>query len=172
MEQLFANIPSVSLAVPLPYNDDQKVAAEKIKKYEPLLHKIANSFGFSNSETSELVQKVCLQIYRTYTNQDIRFPLKVWLVKVLVHKCTFKISSELFSQHHKEPAHIKLMCLNFHSASGGLRLKEMPLSLRAVYIMTNMFQFNEIEVAEILNITPFKVKERLHKALAFLKNHQ
>jgi DNA-directed RNA polymerase specialized sigma24 family protein len=171
MEQISDNIPSVSHTLPQPYKDDLKMATEKIKKYEPLLHTIANSFGFTNSEASAIIQDVCLQAYKYYTIQDIRFPLKVWLVKDLIHKCTFKISQAIFSQQQREPAPIRWMCLNFHSAPGALRLQEMPLSLKAVYILTDQFYFNEIEVAEILNISTLKVKERLHKALNFLNNH-
>lgn len=49
-------------------------------------------------------------------------------------------------------------------------LQNMPLSYSAVYMLLIMFRFNEIEVAEILNITPYKVKERLKKAFTFIKD--
>lgn len=44
----------------------------------------------------------------------------------------------------------------------------MPLSFRTVYILKNTIGFNENEIAEILNITSIKVKERFQKAKALL----
>jgi DNA-directed RNA polymerase specialized sigma24 family protein len=175
MEQACNNIQSVSaLSIPTTYNNDLTVAEEKIKKHESLLHKIALCFGFSQLEAWELVQQVCLQAYKNYTNEKICFPLRVSLTKDIVHQCIFKISRQLFSQYNIDEAEIKLNVLNDHSAyisPGRFYLQKMPLRYRAIYILSIMFPFNEIEVAEILNITPSKVKERLQKTLAFIKDH-
>ena len=41
---------------------------------------------------------------------------------------------------------------------------DMPLTIRTVFVLSNTTDFSEIEIAELLNITPIKVKQRLSKA--------
>jgi DNA-directed RNA polymerase specialized sigma24 family protein len=166
MKQAFNNIPSVSLTS-LTYINDLTVAEQKTRKYGPLLHKIALSFGFHNRESWELVQQVCLLAYQRDAKQEICFPLKVFLAKDLVHRCIFKISSQLFSQNNTDMAYF-----SNYRYTGELCLQKMPLSLAVVYLLNSKFNFNEVEIAEILYTTPVQVKERLHKASAFVKNHK
>src|SRR5690242_2190678 len=68
---------------------------ETKEEFEPLLYKIAISFGFIDSETMDLVQQVC-SCYNTYcADQPNGASLKICLSKLMVHKCIFKISSQL-----------------------------------------------------------------------------
>jgi hypothetical protein len=167
MDQVFNNIPSVApITFPLRSSNELTAAGQKIMKYEPLLHQIAISFGFSNDESCELVQQAFRRAHESYAKQENCYPLKVFLTKCLIHKCIFKISSQLFSQSNTA-------CIySFNSLyTGDLRLQKMPLSLRTVYLLNIKFKYNELEMAEILNTTSVQVKEKLQKALAFIKTH-
>ena len=139
-----------------------------IEKYEPLLYQTAISFGFNDNELNDLVQQVCSHGSRSYTHQRNFFSLRIWLTKLLVHKCIFKISSELFSQGNSSKT---LGHYYGYGDSHKLNQKHMPLSFRAVFILKNIVGFDENEIAEILNTTPLSVKQRLNKARAYVNNH-
>ena len=165
MEQALNNV--TSLIGPVKSNTGQTAVGQRIKKYESLLHQIACSFGFSNVECTKLVQEACLLTHHSYTKQEISCPLKVFLAKCIIHKCIFKISSQLFSQIPAARPY-SFNCIY----TSDLRLQEMPFSLKVVYNLNTKFKFTEIEMAEILNTTQMQVKERLQKAWAFMKAHQ
>lgn len=165
MEQVFNNIPSVApVTSPLMSSNELTAAGQKIMKHEPLLHQIVTSFGFSKDESYELVQQAFCRAHERYAKQEIYYPMKVFLAKYIIHKCIFKISSQLFSQSTTaKPSYFNSLY------TSDLRLQKLPLHLRTVYLLNVKFKFNEIETAEILNTTSALVKEKLHKAFLLMK---
>ncbi len=140
------------------------------KKYEPLLYKIGINFGFSDGETIALVEQV--ESHRnSFCTDSYTFGLKIWLSKIMVRQCIFKISGILFSQN--TTFEIKPRVLGYHSSnqeSTHSCIQNMPLSLRTVYILKSAIGFDEIEIAEILNVSSFKIKDRFQEAKFFLNN--
>jgi DNA-directed RNA polymerase specialized sigma24 family protein len=142
-----------------------------MQKYEKLMYKITASFGFSDSESDDLVSEVSFYAHSHRSYPENRFLLRARLSKIMVHKCIFRISSRLFSQHTstgKEPG-----ILGYYpgcKSSPGTNCQDIPLSFRVVYILNDVIGFNEVEIAEILNITSIRVKDRLNKARPLLKN--
>ena len=120
--------------------------------YDPLLNKIANSFGFYNKEASSLIQKVYADVKSNTTEQE----LGMSLAKDIVYKCIFTISSRFFSQNTPGET-------TFH-------LSNIPLGYRAVFILHNHIGFSETEISELLNIPRIRVRERLNKAILFNKH--
>jgi hypothetical protein len=143
--------------------------AENKEVYEALLYKIAISFGFNDCETMDLVQEVgsCSNTY--CADRPNSGSLKIWLSKLMVHKCIFKISSQLFSQNSNAE---KINHLPTGGGSGhkNSQTTDIPLSLRSVSILSDIIGFDEIEIAEILNTTPLQVKQRLNKVSLFINN--
>lgn len=141
-----------------------------IKKYEPLLYKIGINFGFSDSETIALVEQVDFH-RNSFCTDRYTFGLKIWLSKIMVRKCIFKISRILFSQNIS--FEVRPRVLAYHSCnqeSTHSCIQHMPLSLRTVYILKSVIGFDEIEIAEILNVSSFKIKDRFQEAKFFLNN--
>lgn len=138
------------------------------KEFEPLLYKIATSFGFSNRESDDLLTQV--NVYpKSFCAAYESFDLRIALSKIMVYKCIFKISSRLFSQNIS--FRIMPHMFGYYAGFKDYRdsdLRYMPLSFRTVYILKNTIGFNENEIAEILNITSIKVKERFQKAKTLL----
>jgi hypothetical protein len=138
---------------------------ERTKKYKTLLHNIAVSLGLDENESSELVEWVCLNGSRNYDYQSKNFTLKIWLSKILVRNCVFKINSRMFSQNES---------CSFQTENNfliSLHVQKIPFSLMVVYILLHNFGFTEKEAAQILNITPMHVKERFAKAMFIIKCH-
>ena len=138
-----------------------------IEEYKPFLHKIAASFGFDEMQSRELAEQVLVQANRSYSIPSQHDRLKVWLSKSIVHKCIFKISSSIFSQ---TPAATN-SCFSKDNFLHTAKAPEIPLSFQTVYSLVRLIGLNEMEVAEILNITPLQVRERLGKAQKMIKSH-
>ncbi len=133
---------------------------EQPRNYKALLYSIAVNLGFNEKESWTLIENVCLIGERNYARQKKSVTMKVWLSKMLVHHCIFRISSRLFSQSRNETDHL--------NTSPFLKI---PISYRIVYILIHIAGFTEPEAAQILNCTRTQVSERFAKALLALKNN-
>jgi len=149
--QLFSPSSSASNA----YNNRLTITVASIEEHEPLLHKIASSFGLIDSETIDLVQQAYSYSKAYCADSQNDTSLKIRLSKFMVHQCIFKISSRLFSQN---------------ADAGKTGVTDMPLSFRSVFILHHIIGFDEYEIAEILNTNLLQVKQRLSKALLFINN--
>jgi hypothetical protein len=83
----------------------------------------------------------------------------------MVRRCISQLSYPLFDKSdrrnikNRESTYIT----NYLSRSE-LKKKNMPLTIRSVVLLDETCAFSESEIAEVLNITPVQVKERLDKA--------
>jgi len=134
---------------------------QQVKKYKTLLYSIATNLGLNEKESKELAEYVCVVGERNFAYQKEGFTLKTWLSKILVHNCIFTISSCLFSQNSS------LQTTNNDLIAP---LSKVPISFGTVYILFHSIGFTESEIAQILNITPMQVKERLAKAMMIIKS--
>lgn len=153
----------------VPHRDDADEKERQIRRYTSLLHKIARGFGFSDSEAHDLVEQVSAYA-RTHRAADC-YPVRIWLSKVMVHTCTFRIGHELFGRSGSD-GQMNQACVPANGYRYGSTLEQellfMPLSFRATYILSHSLGFTIQEIALILNTTPANVIERYNKALAFL----
>jgi DNA-directed RNA polymerase specialized sigma24 family protein len=150
-----------------PPKKDHSSYGQEAKKYKVLLHSIAINLGLNEKESEDLAEHVCLIGGKHFPYQKENFTLRIWLSKILVHDCIFKISSSLFSQN--------VNAANFFQTNSYLNSPaefKIPISFRTVYILVNSIGFTEPEVAQMLNITPMQVRERLAKAMAIIKSQR
>jgi hypothetical protein len=141
---------------------------QKPEKYKLLLHSIATSLGLGEKESQELVEYVCLIGKKNYTYQKENYTLKIWLSKILVHNCIFRISSSMFSQNANTANSFQTANHHFMASP----FSKIPISFGTAYVLFHSIGFNESEVAQILNISLMQVKERLAKAMIIIKNQQ
>jgi DNA-directed RNA polymerase specialized sigma24 family protein len=140
-----------------------------ILQYTPLLCQIARSFGFEGSDTQQLIGQV--HTYACTHAAAECYPLRIWLAKIMVHLCTYRIGSRLFSQCGCTAEDAKEGSPDDYTRyanTGEQRLRDMPLSFRAVYVLREVIGFTTSEIALILNTTPPKVSQRYTNALSFL----
>lgn len=153
----------------MPTPEDRAVKALCIKKYTSLLHQIASSFGFSDSEARELVGQVSAYALK-HPAADC-YPFRIWLSKIMVHLCTFRIGRALCAQAGPvcEGGSPGPLADDYRSPkTREQHLQAMPLSFRTVYLLHHDLGFTTPELALILNTTPPAVTERYTKALALL----
>jgi DNA-directed RNA polymerase specialized sigma24 family protein len=145
------------------------VTEPTIMQHTHLLHQIARSFGFDACEVQDLIGQV--HAYACTHRAADCYPLRIWLSKIMVHSCTFRIGSRLFSHCGNTAEGTKAGSADDYTRYNNTceqRLQEMPLSFRAVYVLRREIGFTTSEIALILNTTPPKVTERYAKALLFL----
>lgn len=133
---------------------------EQPKKYKALLYSIAIHLGLDDKESEEITENICLAGERDHARQKKSYTMKLWLSKMLVHHCIFRISSRLFSENRNAIDHL--------NTSPVLKI---PISYRIVYILIHIAGFTEMEAAQILNCTRMQVSERLAKALLAVKSN-
>ena len=139
----------------------------RIDEYKTFLIQISTGLGMSEMESNKILAEVCSQGNKDFANYPGTHSLKIWLSKIVVRKIIFKISTDLFNAQNREAQTIELGNYSPGNTIYDSRYKHMPLSLKVVYLLTRA-GFSETEVSDILNVNPFRVRERLHKALAIV----
>src|SRR5687767_11631663 len=140
--------------------NDNSFEGSLIDKYSSLLYKLGLNFGFNDEEINDLIRQVDCNVNKIRCLQE-HHSLRILIVKDMVYRCVFKISSELFNK-----IDWKTETKQYGSYNSGYKsrhefmLHHMPLTFRTVFILSNLTNFSETEVAELLNITRIKVKER------------
>jgi DNA-directed RNA polymerase specialized sigma24 family protein len=142
---------------------------QRVNEYQTLLHRIAYHFEYSDIEATDLITQINAQAVAHYSRQEGGISLKLWLSKMMVHKCIHSISSRMFSQQSLPKNYISDGYNTSSKSNYQSGLKSMPLSFRAVYILHDILKFNEVEIARILNTDIINVKARRSKAYAFIK---
>lgn len=153
-----------------PSNKKEMPSLSLLNEYEPLLVKIGAAFGFNAEQTNDLIRLVSSLVSHQARVEDVS-SLRIWLCKIMVHKCIIKISAEIFNAHHYNTAateHSFVTGASGYEMRHARELKTMPLSFRAVYILNKKVEFNDAEIAEILNLTPLEVRVRLTRASSLL----
>jgi RNA polymerase sigma-70 factor (ECF subfamily) len=154
-----------------------------IRRYNPVLYKIAKSYGFNHQDAEDLMQDTHVAAYLAINGFEGRSSYKTWLSRIMVNKCIYKlkygyfkneIASE-FSQTTHQPMYAKEnqpeeKLLNRELALILERsLQTIPLHYRTVFVLRELEGFSVAETAELLQLTPVNVKVRLNRAKALLQ---
>jgi DNA-directed RNA polymerase specialized sigma24 family protein len=153
----------------LPYVHDAAGKEIEIRKHTSLLTAIARGFGFGEREACDLLEQV--RAYALTHPAATCYPFRIWLSKIMVHACTFRIGSKLCSQSGRIPEQKQTGFWDGYPSYPNGReqnLQDMPLSFRAVYLLRHHLGFTTGEVAWLLNTTLPKVTERYAHAVAIL----
>lgn len=110
-----------------------------------------------------------MQAKKQYGAYSGTLPFKVWLSKILIRKCIFRIRADLFSGVENVQLHPQAFA-NYSTDKSifGPAINRYHLVFCIVYLLHNYISFAEREIAEILNTNPLSVRERLNKALQFI----
>ena len=167
-------------------NGETAVFEILIRRYSPLLYKIARTYGLNHHDTEDVMQEAHFAAFTGLPSFRHESSYKTWLTRILLHKCFHKLhygalkyeeagtdlitenSSQMFysperSDPEKKVTNRELAAVLEHS------LLQIPLALRTVFILREVEGFSVAETAELLNITSTNVKVRLNRAKAMLQ---
>ena len=147
-------------------NMNEQSVSEAFNEHQPLLYKIAFHFGLDSQEACKLVRLADSSFVSNDALNKDHGLYKLAIAKSLIRACIFKISAELFSK----PKYYVTGSTTLQDRCE-LTFQDMPLSFKAVYILCTTTDFTDKEIAEVLNITPVVVRQRLSKARCFISHH-
>lgn len=147
---------------------------QRVRKF--ILHTVRNDWV-----ADDLVQETFIRINNNLGNVRDAAKLKAWIFRI-----AYNICQDYFRQQGKtanlgleeisvEPAATKTPTTQKELEQGQMRqcvfglVKHLPESLRSVIILSDISEFSQREIAEILGITVENVKIRLHRARKKLK---
>jgi RNA polymerase sigma factor (sigma-70 family) len=167
-------------------NGEEALFEVLIRRYNPVLYKIARSYGFNHHDAEDLMQETHYAAYVKLGQFGHRSSYKTWLSKIMIHKCLYKLNyghtkreqadtgmiSEDVSPLHTAPqsADTEKKVLNRElSRLLEASLQHLPLAYRTVFMLREVEGFSVQETATLLGITPVNVKVRLNRSKAMLQ---
>ena len=157
-----------------------------IRKYNPVLYKIARSYGFRHHDAEDLMQDAHVSAYTHLASFAFRASYKTWISKIMIHKCLYKLGQAATKNEKTETDSIHENAVPVFTSKQSrmeetnlLRkefarvledsLQKIPLAYRTVFIFREVEGFSVAETAELLRITPINVKVRLSRARTMLQ---
>jgi len=157
-----------------------------IRRYNPLLYKIARGYGFNHHDAEDLLQETHVAAYLNLSGFEGRATYKTWVAKIMVNKCLYKLSHGPAKKEaaaneaiHENATPMFTQMQNDNDESNVVRrefsrilqksLEQVPLSYRTVFILREVEGFSTADTADLLNITPMNVKVRLNRAKTMLQ---
>jgi RNA polymerase sigma factor (sigma-70 family) len=155
-----------------------------IRRYNPVLYKIARSYNFNHDEAQDLLQETHIAAYQNLKKFEARSSYKTWIAKIMVNKCLYKLSygsskyetpfqtvdensQPMFSSKKQTTeADVLNKELSFILEKS---LEKIPVHYRTVFLLREVEGFSVAETAEMLNITAVNVKVRLNRAKTLLQ---
>ena len=62
-----------------------------IRRYNPVLYKIARSYGFNHQDAEDLMQDTHVSAYQALSKFENRSSYKTWISRIMVNKCLYKL---------------------------------------------------------------------------------
>lgn len=157
-----------------------------VRRYNPLLYKIARSYGFNHHDAEDLMQEshvAAFQYLKTFRKEA---SYKTWLTIILVNRCFHK-RMDAHLQHEElgddffanRTAPMQAVAEERETESKVLNkelgkvleksLEQVPVIYRSVFMLREIEGFSVAETARLLGISPINVKVRLNRAKTMLQ---
>lgn len=155
-----------------------------IRRHNPVLYKIARSYGFNHQDAEDIIQDVHVAAYTGLSKFEKRASYKTWISRIAVNKCLYKLKygyhkNEMPAGQIKEPVqpiHMEAKdqpeekMVNRELAMVLEKsLQKIPVLHRTVFVLREIEGFSVAETAKLLDISPVNVKVRLTRAKALLQ---
>jgi RNA polymerase sigma-70 factor (ECF subfamily) len=155
-----------------------------IRRYNPVLYKIARGFGFGHHDAEDLLQDTHFAAYLNLNHFQFKSAYKTWISKIMIHKCAHKLNSGYrkyespqgfineniidSANYKKDGSEIPLIKKEFVNLLEESR-HQLPHSYKTVFILRELNGFSIDETAAVLKISIVNVKVRLNRAKAMLR---
>jgi RNA polymerase sigma-70 factor (ECF subfamily) len=156
-----------------------------IRRYNPLLYKIARSYGLAHHDSEDVMQETHFAAYTKLHTFRGEAAYKTWLTRILLHQCYHKqhVGFGKYEQANhdlltgnaplmQDPVKQNTERTVINKELGKVlekSLQQLPLPYRSVFVLREIEDFSVAETAELLQITPTNVKVRLNRAKAMLQ---
>lgn len=156
-----------------------------IRRYNPVLYKIARSYSFNHQDAEDLLQETHLAAYLALKKFEGRSTYKTWISRIMVNKCLYKLRYGYYRNEfpaaegpgeeaplpatRKETPPEAVLLNRELSVVLEKSLQNIPVNYRTAFVLREVEGFSVAETAELLDITPVNVKVRVNRAKALLQ---
>src|SRR5690606_387663 len=122
-----------------------------IRRYNPLLYKIARGYGFNHQDAEDLMQETYVATYQNLRQFAGKASFKTWISKIMIHRCIYKLNhgsarkeqpASDFIHENATPMHsVAIQSPEQASVSREFSsilehaLQKMPLNYRSVFLL-------------------------------------
>jgi RNA polymerase sigma factor (sigma-70 family) len=164
-------------------NGDLPLFEVLIRRYNPILYRVARGYGFSHQDAEDLLQETHVSAYLALQKFQGRASYKTWITKIMIHKCIYKLKygyyknevmgddlTEVLQKPEQEDNFTENAVINKELIVViENSLQEIPTIYRSVFMLREVEGLSVAETADLLNITEINVKVRLNRAKALLQ---
>ncbi|TCJ14604.1 sigma-70 family RNA polymerase sigma factor [Flaviaesturariibacter flavus] len=156
-----------------------------IRRYNPVLYKIARSYDFNHQDAEDLMQETHVAAYQHLGSFEGRSSYKTWVSRIMINKCLYKLRygahrRETFVEQFPEtlqpipmkpaPGQPEQRVVNKElSVILEKSLQQVPVIYRTVFVLREIEGLSVAETADILGVTAGNVKVRLSRAKVLLQ---
>jgi RNA polymerase sigma factor (sigma-70 family) len=157
-----------------------------IRRYNPLLYKIARTYGFHHHDAEDLMQDSHFSAFQYLKRFRGEASYKTWLTRIHLNGCYQKLNKSQRDYDELTEASLADQQVISHTTAlhqqteqkvinNELRevletsLQRIPLIYRSVFVLREIEGFNVTETSQLLSITPVNVKVRLNRAKTMLQ---
>lgn len=157
-----------------------------VRKVNPVLYRIARTYGFHHEEAEDLMQDTHLAAFLKLDSFQQRSTYKTWISKIMIRHCLYRLkygyrkyeTMKLNNDTDFHPTGLKGE--PSYSTENAMETKEfkqiieqslerLPLSYRTVFVLRDLEGYSIAETASLLEISLVNVKVRLSRARAMLQ---
>lgn len=157
-----------------------------VRRYNPVLYKIARTYGFDHEASEDLMQETHVSAYFALSQFEGRSSYKTWITRIMINKCCYQLKSahtknEIPSGSFFEPNPVQLKASSKNKSETILLrelhrliengLQNIPEIYRTVFMLRVMEGFSVKETSALLHISQANVKIRLKRAKGFMQRH-
>jgi RNA polymerase sigma factor (sigma-70 family) len=167
--------------------DGEKALFEVIiRRYNPLLYKIARNYGLNHQDAEDIMQETYVTAYFDLKNFRGEASFKTWITRIQLNKCYHKLhygapkyeaSEAEFNHHNAEPMHTakqdteKTVLNKELSRVLEQSLQHLSQPYRNVFLLREIEGFSVAETAELLDLSEVNVKVRTARAKVMLQKY-
>ena len=157
-----------------------------IRRYNPILYKIARTYGFNHQDAEDLMQETHVTAYTSLSKLENHASYKSWICRIMVNKCNYKLKYGYYKNETPTevnsditPGDISIRGRENKEADAILNrelsvvleksIEQIPVIYRTVFMMRELEGFSVAETADLLGITEINVKVRLNRAKALIQ---
>jgi RNA polymerase sigma factor (sigma-70 family) len=154
-----------------------------IRRYNPLLYKLARSYGFNHADAEDLMQETHFAAYSQLAKFRREASYKTWISRIHLNNCYHKMNNGyhkhfVAADNSAAPVHASVSHDDPETRLASRELSRIieqsldaiPSIYRTVFVMREIEGFSTAETAGLLNISEVNVKVRLNRAKALLQN--
>jgi RNA polymerase sigma-70 factor (ECF subfamily) len=167
-------------------NGDVALFEILIRRYNPVLYRIARNYSFNHQDAEDLMQDTHVIAYTQLSKFEGRSSYKTWISRIMINKCLYKLKYGYFKNEvpteqvheiNNQPMYSKGKdnqtddrLLNRELAVVLEKsIQNIPLNYRTVFVLREIEGFSVAETSDLLQITATNVKVRLNRAKALLQ---